>query len=331
MKRCYKCQKDKNLNEFYNCSRENDGKQQKCKECCKQWQQGRKKTDQIRHSVDDITLQRAIIESNAKGISPRQIAKNLKVHRGLIYRILRIHNIDPKDPNRQRKYKIVNESYFDKIDTEDKAYFLGLLWSDGCNMRRKHAHQIIISLQEDDKHIVEELSTKIYGNADIVTKVIKSCKDGCKRKPQYTLRIPSKHISDSLLAIGMTPRKSFTAKWPKALSEDLNQHFIRGVYDGDGGISFNNNSKNYTIGIIGSPVFIKKLHQIIKSKFNCDFHLEKKDNYSSPLFSIKIHGNKKCQMLLDWLYEKSTVQLKRKHGRYIDLCNLNENARDCRV
>ena len=48
------------------------------------------------------------------------------------YRIVKTIREDsvPLTRKRARKYK-VNENYFDIIDTEDKAYFLGLLFADG--------------------------------------------------------------------------------------------------------------------------------------------------------------------------------------------------------
>ena len=54
----------------------------------------------------------------------------------------------------QRKYNI-DETFFDVIDTEEKAYFLGLLYADGCNATNRNA--VILSLKEDDKEILEKI------------------------------------------------------------------------------------------------------------------------------------------------------------------------------
>ena len=54
-------------------------------------------------------------------------------------------------------YKI-DETYFDKIDTEYKAYILGLIYADGCIKQPKgnRQKQLSIVLQEEDKDIQME-------------------------------------------------------------------------------------------------------------------------------------------------------------------------------
>lgn len=49
------------------------------------------------------------------------------------------------------KYNI-NINYFDNFNTEDKSYFLGLLFADGSNNGKK----VSISLSGDDKTILEK-------------------------------------------------------------------------------------------------------------------------------------------------------------------------------
>lgn len=56
-----------------------------------------------------------------------------------------------------RKYSL-NESYFEKIDSEEKAYFLGFLFSDGSVSK----YSLNLSLAEVDKEILEKKSRKIY-------------------------------------------------------------------------------------------------------------------------------------------------------------------------
>lgn len=53
-----------------------------------------------------------------------------------------------------RKYKL-NENYFDKIDIEEKAYFLGLLYADGYIFTLRSNKYVRLQLQKIDKHILE--------------------------------------------------------------------------------------------------------------------------------------------------------------------------------
>ena len=64
-------------------------------------------------------------------INLRKIGDVFGVTTPTIKRILAKYNIKPK----QRRHD-VNEEYFDVIDTEEKAYWLGFLGADGCIRRR---------------------------------------------------------------------------------------------------------------------------------------------------------------------------------------------------
>ena len=61
-----------------------------------------------------------------------------------------------------KKYKL-NESVFDTIDTEEKAYWLGFLMSDGYN-HETHS-QVSLRLQAGDKEILEKY--KIFLETDV--------------------------------------------------------------------------------------------------------------------------------------------------------------------
>jgi len=53
-----------------------------------------------------------------------------------------------------------------------------------------------------------------------------------KRKPIYLLRIGSYYIYDSLVELGLTPKKSKNMKFPDIPEKYLGS-FVRGYFDGD--------------------------------------------------------------------------------------------------
>ena len=65
--------------------------------------------------------------------------------------------------------KYVNHEYFNEINTERKAYFLGLLIADGNISENKGNRQktLAISLQESDSYILKELCKDITPTKNI--------------------------------------------------------------------------------------------------------------------------------------------------------------------
>jgi hypothetical protein len=76
------------------------------------------------------------------------------------------------------KKKTYNENYFEVIDTEDKAYFLGLIFADGCvtNNPKQHRYQLVIKLHKKDVHILENFINSIEGDMDVwCSKKLETC------------------------------------------------------------------------------------------------------------------------------------------------------------
>lgn len=93
-----------------------------------------------------------IIELHRQGLIPIRIAESLNCSSSNITRRLKKAGITPirdytsrKMPSRLNRHK-VNEAFFDYIDTEAKAYFLGLMFSDGSVSR----NQFYIKLKDED-------------------------------------------------------------------------------------------------------------------------------------------------------------------------------------
>lgn len=323
LKKCCRCKESKSLDLFYNCKRYEDGKQQKCIECIK-WYAGIKRQKKIeagdfhpRNDMKEADIPKAV-EMYQNGMRCEAIGKILGYARNTIRKYIKLKGINVRHVNFKRKHKIICEDYFETIDSQDKAYFLGLLWADGCNYRKdvkgKQAHQIVISLQEGDKHILEELCLKIFEN----TEVLYFRKRNSPRQNQWSLRIPSIKMSNDLLKHGMAPRKSFIAGWPPLLERKFWKSFILGVYDGDGGI-FKGNGKQYGIGIVGAPAFIDFACSFINEQLEERFNTYEVIYKGGVLKDISAHGNQKSFRFLNWLYDGASYKLNRKYQKYLQL------------
>lgn len=126
---------------------------------------------------------------------------------------------------------MLNESYFDEIDTPNKAYILGFLYADGYNNRINNS--IVLSLSKEDREILEKISKEVGSNKPLFESDYVNKNDGTERH-MLILTMASKHMCEALEKWGLTQNKTFTITFPDFLREDLIPHFVRGYFDGDG-------------------------------------------------------------------------------------------------
>lgn len=126
--------------------------------------------------------------------------------------------------------KDLNRSYFDVIDTEFKAYFLGLFATDGHIKDKDQNCFASIELQKPDDVVLETLAKELNFCRG-VKPIIRQGK-----KPSGRIRIYSRDLVYALMDKGMTFNTETHAPYLD-LQPNLYRHFIRGVVDGDGHLS----------------------------------------------------------------------------------------------
>lgn len=207
-----------------------------------------------------------------------------------------------------------NEDYFEEINTEDKAYFLGFIVADGCISDKTNAIRII----QKDTYILEKFKTYIQFNGDIFVR-----KD---RKISY-ITISSGKTKKDLEKLGIHSNKTMVVKYPN-IPENLQNHFMRGVFDGDGCISIRtdkrNNSQRGQVNICsGSYDFIKEYYDRLvkycglsgKNKIRCP-----KDSY----YVVDWGGLSDVEKIYEFLYKDSTVFLGRKKETFDKIVSITK-------
>lgn len=274
------------------------------------------------YNLENLNLQDILQQYNS-GLSASKIAKQLGCSHTLVLDFLDKNNV-LKTPKNQliRKYKDIEENYFDNVDTEEKAYFLGLLYADGCVSKFYSCFEI--GLQEEDRHILEKLSLSIM-HKDILKFIDRS---KCSRKNQWRLRVSNKHMCNSLKKIGCTPKKSLTLKFPEFLDGELIRHFIRGYFDGDGSISCNKNQNyGYKFKITSTFDFCKEADKQINKSLPMHFTYE--INKNKVTTTISVGGNRQILRLMEWIYKDANIYLYRKYNKYKELVTRIEYVDTC--
>jgi len=216
-----------------------------------------------------------------------------------------------------RKYT-TNHDYFESVDSEEKAYFLGLLYADGCNHRDKKRKGFSIGLIEEDKAILEIFKEEIKTDRPLTHYKHKNINS----KPQFTLSVNSLKISDDLIKLGCGPRKSLTLKFPteEQVPSHLIRHFIRGHFDGDGCISHYIRKKYSTftanVNITSTFDFCQSLRDIVQEQLGINFCVHKNGNRQ---YCIRTEARQSIIKFMDWLYYDSSLFLLRKYNKYMDV------------
>jgi hypothetical protein len=224
-----------------------------------------------------------------------EIASIMHISESRITPILKISGIQPRKPSYHRNYENkVTHHYFDIIDDEHKAYWLGFLYADGYNNEK--FFQVELTLKKDDIEILEKLKEDLNCSYEI------SYKESVNAN---RLTIYSKQISETLKSKGCFQAKSLKLIFPNEdqVPEHLIHHFMRGYFDGDGCISGDHFSVIGTVSFLDS--FSSKLN-LTKVKYISE----------GQAFRYAKHGRNNLKKIYDYLYKDATIFLERKKYRF---------------
>jgi hypothetical protein len=272
-----------------------------------------------------------IVKMYEDGKSAQEIGNHFNVSHSLILKYLERNNIGRRSAEEAHRIYPINEDFFDNIDTEEKAYFLGFLYADGNVQDKISNHHIRIELAREDRDILVKLTKLIFkeNSNDRITDYARKRDfgNGEKEYDYSYFTIHSKYMVKQLVKLGCTEAKSLTLKWPEWLADsELQKHFIRGYYDGDGGLQLTDvKERSAFLRIISTSDMCKSMHKIINSATGANFSynqaIENKD-----VWTINTSGNRQIKNILMWLYTDATIWLKRKYKLYEDLLKQIENT-----
>jgi hypothetical protein len=212
-----------------------------------------------------------------------------------------------------------NDDYFETIDTEDKAYFLGLLFADGNIYAARNRVQL--TLANEDAYILQAFATAIGYTGKMYI----------DREKYSKLILPSKKMCEDLIKLGCTPNKSLTLQFPTEVSDKLMHHFIRGCFDGDGSVSRRGNSFN--VNFTSSESFMIEFMNLL-NLLNIDTTGSKKryESHELSAYQVYIRANS-ARSFFDYIYNNATFFLVRKKNivdlplieKHVNLCIICED------
>jgi hypothetical protein len=238
------------------------------------------------------------------------IAERYKVSESCVRRNIKDNGYKTRG---KRKFTL-NEQYFNIINSEEKAYFLGLLYADGCNTGKG----ISISLQDQDKYILELFNKSIDSNR--VIKFQKRYKESYK--DINILYIHSPILCNKLEVLGCIKKKSLILNFPtlQQVPRKFVRHFIRGYFDGDGCISIlykDNKIRHISVFMCGTLDMMNGIQNFLTKEMKIKFRISK----HSSIFKIISSHPERAAALYNLLYKNSSICLTRKKNKFIELIN----------
>ena len=201
---------------------------------------------------------------------------------------------------------IVNEDYFEIIDTETKAYLLGFITADGSINDTRKTKTLQVHLSNRDEYLIKLLESEI-GNT-----VKTYYSDNYK---SIAFRATSNKLCDDLSVYGVVARKTGNEVLAfNLIQPSLRNHYLRGLIDGDGWIS--NTKYQYgirrAIGFCGSKESCEQMSEFLNSTLGT-YPVKASKVLGKNNYKINYLGKKDIKEIVKYLYTGANVYLERKY------------------
>ena len=244
----------------------------------------------------------------------------------------------------KRKW-FVNDDFFEKIDSEEKAYLLGFFLADGSiSLQSKcvDSWRLCVKNSTDDEEVIKLFQKYIIPDKPIFYKE-GGYRNGSMHKPScHVVWTSTKMKKDLEILYNITPRKTFDDKFVMNFNSfDLKyiKDFVRGVFDGDGcvSISHTNNRQSLNIQFYStSELFLNQIANYLENLFpyihrKITGRNRKNVTLYCLMFSTENQKTKFIQDLYTLFYKNATCYLTRKKNKFIQFLRFKyrANLEDC--
>ena len=281
--------------------------------------QGNMSKSQFKQYLINLAIEEYINTSIYERSIPK-LADKYGLNKKTITKYLKERNIEITNTHGKVPF---NEEFFDNINTEEKAYWLGFLYADGYISSRDFRIGLSVSIK-DIEHLEKYGKSLDYSKGmNIVTSHQFGSKDVHNKNGEIIQMcrtvITNEHMWKSLNSKGCMPNKSLILEFPEESifsSKGLIRHFIRGYVDGDGTLGVYPHSKSNpnleaSLLIVGTKPFLEGVQKYL----GIDGFLMQKPNCNELTYRLG-YSTKKAEKVAEFLYKDSTIYLERKYNIY---------------
>lgn len=241
-----------------------------------------------------------------------EVADKFKCSNPTVIKILNEFNV-----KRWKKARLHNpslrEDFFSNIDSEAKAYFLGLILTDGNVFHEKNGNRqssISITLNAEDSYLLDEFKTAVNAETSMSS-------DG--RGCNY-VAVRSDIMARDLYRYGVVPRKSCKEINLPSVSDSMMPHLVRGILDGDGSVLHSKNWEWQSIVFCGSHTLMQDISNLY-SHMGANTKPKVYDYKDKPLSQISFGSRHDVIAVGEWTYRDATIFMKRKRDKFIEIYN----------
>lgn len=244
-----------------------------------------------------------IIKQYNEGISLRELGVKYNTDKDVIKRRLVKYGIKLRSLSEANRIYSVDENIFNKIDSHEKAYWLGFIASDGSICEG----QLKIGLSFKDFSHLEKFRAfmKSEHPIHIYYPIVKG-----KKHKSCEISIGSQKIVTDLLKLNVGNKKSFTLE-PSKIKKNYLNSYLRGIIDGDGSFSVDK-LEQIRLNVISSLPMCQFIMDALVE--NCDIKPTKicEEKRSPGMYYCYFGGNNKIKSIIDFLYQDAKIYLDRK-------------------
>ena len=250
-----------------------------------------------------------IVEMRKSGYGKAYIANEIGLPVKRVERYIDSLDIPYKKRTPTRKdntLHTLDTNYFDTIDAEGKAYWLGFIMADGS----LSDYRLTIRLSYADYEHLKEFKKAIQFSGEIVVK--EGSNNFKKMYKSCTIEVNSRDLVEGLSQYMPIGKKSDKIELPN-IDSNLMNHFIRGYFDGDGYIV----RTRKHMGICGNPKFLTGISELFLS----EGLRKEEEGYMSNVNKEETYGElryskRATERILEWIYSDAKTYLKRKYDDY---------------
>lgn len=258
-------------------------------------------------------MEALVVSDYALGLSTQRIASMRGLKQSTVFAILKRLGVQTRSRQDYRVHSF-NETYFETIDSHEKACILGFLYADGCIYHRRAEYVMAIGLSVVDRAHLEWIAKCMKFTGPITNRGPASPLAKIASGPSVRIDISSKKLFYDLCNLGLHQRKSLTLRFPTntQVPDEFVNSFLLGYFEGDGWIYEHSGRQDVGIGIISTFEFTASVQALLRDRLGINVMLSQR-MYEKNVRTLRIAGARQAISFLEWIYRDCPHRMPRKH------------------